>query len=158
MSYRTYAGGIQQESRRIRRTRVAILDNGILSMLPVSADTPVSIRPQKHGAKSPLGMTSAQNISIGAYANIADPDSYYDSSADPAYPLTDSQTLWSQIKEGRSFVDDAFQVSPWLFASDPHGTQLANLICAIDPLCELYVAKVADGKYGITPQRVSRVR
>ena len=67
------------------------------------------------------------------------------------------RTLWSRIEDGRSFVDDDFRVSPWLFASDPHGTQMANLICAIDPLCQLYVAKVTDGRYGITPQRVARV-
>ena len=66
------------------------------------------------------------------------------------------RTLWSRIKLGRSFVDDDFQLSPWLFASDPHGTQMANLICAIDPACELYVAKVTDGRDGITPQRVAR--
>jgi hypothetical protein len=68
------------------------------------------------------------------------------------------RTLWSRIKQGRSFVDDDFQLSPWLFASDPHGTQMANLICAIDPACELHVAKVTDGRNGITPHRVARVR
>lgn len=30
------------------------------------------------------------------------------------------ETLWSRIKEGKSFVDDDYRVSPWLFASDPH--------------------------------------
>ena len=29
-----------------------------------------------------------------------------------------------------------------MFASDPH-TQMVNIICAIDPWCEIYVAKVA---------------
>lgn len=66
------------------------------------------------------------------------------------------RTLWSRIKLGRSFVDDDHQLSPWLFASDPHGTQLANIICAIDPACELYVAKVTDGRDGIRPHRVAR--
>ncbi|PTB38219.1 hypothetical protein M441DRAFT_71677 [Trichoderma asperellum CBS 433.97] len=64
-------------------------------------------------------------------------------------------SLWSSIKAGRSFVDDGSKVYPWLFASDPHGTQMANL-CAMDPFCELYVARVAEGKYGITPDRAAR--
>lgn len=67
------------------------------------------------------------------------------------------KTLWSRIKAGRSFVDDNFRVSPWLFASDPHGTQMANLICAVDPWCDLYVAKVTEGRSGIDPARVERV-
>jgi len=67
-------------------------------------------------------------------------------------------TLWSRIKEGKSFVDDDYRVSPWLFASDPHGTQMANLICSLDPACELYVAKVTDGNnFGISPERVISV-
>lgn len=68
-------------------------------------------------------------------------------------------TLWSRVKDGQSFVDDEHRVSPWMFASDPHGTQMANLICALDPACELYVAKATDGNnYGTSPERVVRVR
>ncbi|QYT03731.1 Peptidase_S8 domain-containing protein [Trichoderma simmonsii] len=66
------------------------------------------------------------------------------------------KTLWSRIKGGKSFVEDSSRVSPWLFASNPHGTQMANLICAIDPWCDLYVAKVTDGQAGIMPARVTR--
>jgi len=58
-----------------------------------------------------------------------------------------NRSVSSRIREGCSFVDDYFKISLWVFASNPHGTQMANLICAIDPLCELYVAKVADGRY-----------
>lgn len=67
------------------------------------------------------------------------------------------KTLWSRIKGGKSFVEDSNRVSPWLFASNPHGTQMANLICAVDPLCDLYVAKVTEGRAGIMPARVTRV-
>ncbi|KAH8686310.1 peptidase S8/S53 domain-containing protein, partial [Ilyonectria robusta] len=59
--------------------------------------------------------------------------------------------LWPRIEDGHSFVDDASRLGSWLFASDPHGTQMANLICAIDPHCELYVAKVVEGRQGILP-------
>ena len=68
------------------------------------------------------------------------------------------ETLWSRVKEGRSFVDDDFRISPWLFASDPHGTQIANLICALDPTCQLFVAKATEGnKYGTSAERVVSV-
>ncbi|KAF7557998.1 hypothetical protein G7Z17_g284 [Cylindrodendrum hubeiense] len=63
--------------------------------------------------------------------------------------------LWPRIKEGHSFVDNASRLPSWLFASDPHGTQMANLICAIDPHCELYVAKIVEGRQGITPDNVA---
>ncbi|XXH00917.1 hypothetical protein Hte_007268 [Hypoxylon texense] len=32
---------------------------------------------------------------------------------------------------------------------------MANLICAIDPFCEIYVARVAEDSFGITPERVA---
>lgn len=75
---------------------------------------------------------------------------------DQKYEVSERKSLWSSIKAGRSFVDDESEVSPWLFASDSHGTRMANLICAMDPFCELYVARVAEGKYGITPDREAR--
>jgi hypothetical protein len=34
---------------------------------------------------------------------------------------------------------------------------MANLICAVDPWCELYVAKVSEGRSGITAGRVAQV-
>ncbi|KAL6894696.1 peptidase S8/S53 domain-containing protein [Trichoderma evansii] len=67
-----------------------------------------------------------------------------------------NKNLWSRIKDGCSFVDDNSRLSSWLFASNPHGTQMANLICAIDPWCDLYVAKVTEGRYGISPERVTK--
>lgn len=66
------------------------------------------------------------------------------------------QGLWSRIKAGRSFVDSASKFCPWQFPSDPHGTQMANLICAIDPLCEIYVARVAEDAVGIKPDNVAK--
>jgi hypothetical protein len=106
-----------------KRTRVAILDNGILSVSPVSYDA------------------------TGASANEHLKEEVTE----------DSKSIWSRIQEGRSFVDDNSRLSPWLFASDPHGTQMANLICAIDPFCEIYIARVAEDSFGITAERVAKV-
>ncbi|KAE9566636.1 hypothetical protein CGMCC3_g17204 [Colletotrichum fructicola] len=47
------------------------------------------------------------------------------------------------------------RVSPWYLASNPHGTQMANLVCAIDPLCQLFVAKIADSHYGYSAARAA---
>lgn len=68
-----------------------------------------------------------------------------------------NSSLSSRIKEGRSFVAGGSSHSPWHLACNPHGTQMANLICAIDPLCEIYVARVAEDAVGITPDRVTKV-
>lgn len=52
-----------------------------------------------------------------------------------------------QIKEGISFVHgaDGESESPWWLPSHEHGSQMADIICSIDPYCELYPAKVANG-------------
>ncbi|KAI0169132.1 peptidase S8/S53 domain-containing protein, partial [Hypoxylon sp. FL1284] len=68
----------------------------------------------------------------------------------------ESRSVWSRIEDGRSFVDDNSRLSPWLFASDPHGTQMANLICAIDPFSVIYVARVAEDSFGIKSERVAK--
>ncbi|KAK1750547.1 subtilisin-like protein [Echria macrotheca] len=68
----------------------------------------------------------------------------------------DSRSLWSRIEDGCSFIDEDSRLSPWLFASNPHGTQMANLICAIDPFCKIYVARVAEDSFGITAKRVAK--
>lgn len=67
------------------------------------------------------------------------------------------KSLWTHIETGRSFVDSSSRSSPWQFPSDPHGTQMANLVCAIDPSCKLYVARVAEDAFGITAERVAKV-
>jgi hypothetical protein len=63
-----------------------------------------------------------------------------------------------RIMGGESFVHkDGGKISPWFIASDPHGTQMANLICAIDPLCELYIAKVGEGRFDMATGRMIQV-
>lgn len=63
-----------------------------------------------------------------------------------------------RIKDAESFVSKGQDKEPWYFATAPHGTQMANLICAIDPNCELYVVKAAvSNNEGITAKRVKQV-
>jgi hypothetical protein len=56
--------------------------------------------------------------------------------------------LSKRLKNGNhiSFVHGPEGESPWWHAEDPHGTQMANLIAAIDPRCDLYIARVCTGK------------
>ncbi|KAH8588899.1 hypothetical protein B0O99DRAFT_693055 [Bisporella sp. PMI_857] len=111
--------GLERNLGNFRRTKVAIIDNGILGITP----------------------RSSYNKPIDAGGERQ---------------LNDDRSLLSRVKDGCSFVDDHSKLGSWLFASDPHGTQMANLICAIDPLCDLYVAKVTEDKSGITNDRVAR--
>lgn len=168
-SYRIYARSGLRKPIPVP-TKVAIIDNGILSISPLSADTtPASFhgdhrdtrRFHRNAGETTAGpggsstdQNSAQQLSTNKNPEADDSDTPDNQRNDSK----SSQTLWARIKQGRSFVDDDFQVSPWLFASDPHGTQMANLIGAIDPVCELYVAKVTEGRsFGINPLRVSKV-
>lgn len=104
-----FRGVLLSTKEHARRTRVAILDSGILTIPPSQAK-----RDESNG-------------------------------------------LWPRIAEGESFIDDDTRLPPWQFASDPHGTQIANVISAIDPHCEIYVAKVAEGRHGIKPDNVADV-
>lgn len=66
--------------------------------------------------------------------------------------------LSSHIKEGESFVSSRGIEQPWWNATAAHGTQMASLICAIDPGCELYIAKVGETTTsGVTAERVTEV-
>ncbi|KAH6951191.1 hypothetical protein BKA56DRAFT_535586 [Ilyonectria sp. MPI-CAGE-AT-0026] len=126
-------------------TKVAILDNGILSIPPISHNA-------SGDAGSGYGNETLGINGHGGATNRRD-------GSDPggaAKEAEDSRSLWKRIKEGRSFVDADSKHSPWYFASNAHGTQMANLICAIDPFCEIYVARVAEDAFGITPKRVEK--
>lgn len=145
--YRTHINeAVREDSVTFRPTRVAVIDNGILSISPL-VETPSAIS----NAANFFETSSALNFTESSDINNIAPNGYQ-SGKDGEY-----KTLWSRIKKGQSFVDDGTRLTSWLFASDPHGTQMANLICAIDPCCDLYVAKVAEGRSGINPTRVERV-
>ncbi|KAL7928975.1 hypothetical protein V8C35DRAFT_325486 [Trichoderma chlorosporum] len=122
------------ESRKHRPTRIAIIDNG---MLDISSDT------------GNVGDATANRQQLDARHPKGKHERFSGRPSDG--------TLWSRIKEGRSFVDDGNRVSQWFLASDPHGTQMARIIGSIDPCCDLYVARVSSGRSGISPSRVAKV-
>lgn len=123
---------------------MAIIDNGVLSVPPHASG------PQSKIQKGARPGTAVSNIGT---ASVGGKEEKY---LRPS-PSQEFRTLWSRIKDGSSFVIFDDRVSPWMFASDPHGTQMANLICAIDPGCEIYVAKVTERRHGILPRRVADV-
>ncbi|KAK5997909.1 hypothetical protein PT974_00275 [Cladobotryum mycophilum] len=62
-----------------------------------------------------------------------------------------------RIVDGVSFVSSGNQEYLWWHASEPHGTQMATIICAMNPCCDLYVAKVAETKTsGLTAVNVAK--
>jgi hypothetical protein len=155
---RSYSQHVQfvKEFVQVRATRVARIDNGILS---VSAKT--DGRWDHPSGEWRFDDSSDSAVYPAENANQEDQgiNDGNSSSSMPQKPKEskESKNLWSRIKDGCSFVDDDSRFSSWLFASNPHGTQMANLICAIDPCCDLYVAKVTEGRYGISPGRVTKV-
>jgi hypothetical protein len=68
------------------------------------------------------------------------------------------ENFTGHIVRGISFMQQGQRISPWWLPSKPHGTQQARLICAIDPSCDLYVAKVgSDPTCDISTKRVVKV-
>ncbi|KAI1123795.1 peptidase S8/S53 domain-containing protein [Nemania abortiva] len=53
--------------------------------------------------------------------------------------------LGTQIEAGISFQTTDNE-APWWHALDPHGTQMAHIICSIDPLCRLFISRLAEPK------------
>lgn len=145
--------------QKFRQTRVAIIDNGILSITPISND---KAREIKEGKNKDKAENRASITTPAAKVESSSPNGQDTNTAgleanqEDENPRRD-RSLRSRIKGGQSFMYDGSKAYPWLFASDSHGTQMANLICAMDPFCDLYVARVAEGKYGITPDRAAEV-
>ncbi|CAF3625818.1 unnamed protein product [Fusarium graminearum] len=131
-------------------TKVAILDDGVLSVSPTARKTAVSLSggENQEDVSWDSNDNSKSNTPVGRKSGSAT----IRSDAELEY----NSSLSSRIKEGRSFVAGGSSHSPWHLACNPHGTQMANLICAIDPLCEIYVARVAEDAVGITPDRVTK--
>ncbi|EFY84995.1 hypothetical protein MAC_08979 [Metarhizium acridum CQMa 102] len=145
--YHTYVQDrMTEDSKPFQPVRVAVIDNGVLSISP-SHET--------HSA-FPNGLHTFNNLS--ADDNVEGSSSKNMSQGEYQIDKNGRQnTLSSPMKKGQSFVEENFRVSPWFFASDPHETEMANLICAIDPCCDLYVAKVNEERSGIIPARVERI-
>ncbi|KAL9120735.1 MAG: hypothetical protein Q9187_002705 [Circinaria calcarea] len=152
---KSYHDYVQQKLGIFLPIKVAIIDNGILTISP-RANGPLDLLSAHHHSDGPQGISVFESERMKQQQQGSDA-SKNDGKLPNSKDAKNYKTLWSRIKGGRSFVDDNSRVSPWLFASDPHGTQMANLICAIDPWCELYVAKVTESRHGITPERVARL-
>ncbi|KAK0721138.1 hypothetical protein B0H67DRAFT_578208 [Lasiosphaeris hirsuta] len=60
------------------------------------------------------------------------------------------------IERGVSYVKadtgSADRILPWWMVSDPHGTQMASLVSAVNPWCRLYIARVGKGRRDILPE------
>jgi hypothetical protein len=69
-----------------------------------------------------------------------------------------SKRLDHRIVDGISLVSKENKNRPYWHASEPHGTQMARLICAINPCCELLVIKVAENRRdGVSANNVADV-
>ena len=68
------------------------------------------------------------------------------------------QCIRDCIERGISYVsadsdaDSGHRILPWWMVSDPHGTQMASLISAVNPWCRLYIARVGKGRRDILPE------
>ncbi|KAK5991372.1 Subtilisin DY-like protein [Cladobotryum mycophilum] len=114
------------ESRNLnRKTRIALIDSGVVIV---------------------GGKDKSQPLRTSMDARLAEEEQRAESSIND---------LAQRVRAGTSFVrtgDDHEQV--WWHASEPHGTQMARLICSIDPTCELYVAKVAETRSAGIPANI----
>jgi hypothetical protein len=157
-SYHDYVDdSIRNDDLQFTPIKVAIIDNGILSVSP-RADTTWDLMPRRRlDDQQGEGASTFENERSEQLRHQAENFGQAVENIPNSNASKTTNTLWARIRGGRSFVDDNSRLSPWFFASDPHGTQMANLICAIDPHCHLYVAKVTEGSSGITPARVTRV-
>ncbi|KAM3562177.1 hypothetical protein MY1884_001991 [Beauveria asiatica] len=171
-----YVSGRQQNStldEMHRPTRVAILDNGVLSISPAPSGSSANPAKDADVSAADTDVASPELGGVDAKTSLGDAAvaiQTHTPQKQPSERLQDAmgggsnnahddhdKGLWSRIKAGRSFVDSSSKFCPWQFPSDPHGTQMANLICALDPTCEIYVARVAEDAFGIKPDNVTKV-
>lgn len=72
------------------------------------------------------------------------------------------KSIQKNLVTGRSFVEDKYSnnmhLSHWHTVTHPHGTQMTYLICNIDPLVDIYVAKVSAGATDADVRAVAEVR
>jgi hypothetical protein len=68
-------------------------------------------------------------------------------------------TLFGKIDNGISFVKtlSGDRILPWWMVADPHGTQMASLIQAINPFCRLYIARVGKRRDDIDSEKAAEV-
>ncbi|RWA06780.1 hypothetical protein EKO27_g8322 [Xylaria grammica] len=132
LKYRNHVYDMISRKEPFRPTRIAVIDNGIMNIDPLT-----------YISESPSQQTPGPTKAKGEMENAAN-------------DLNQCQGGFHRVVKGQSFVDENYTMGSWSFSSDPHGSQMMNLICAIDPCCEIYVAKVVEGRHGIVPERLAR--
>lgn len=119
------------ENRETKRTKVALIDSGVVVVGGPRDDNHHEGKREKEGKGREK--VKARNAS--------------------------GSVLAQRIVEGISLVSRDNEEQPWWHATEPHGTQMATLICSINPFCDLYVVKVAESNAsGITGPNVAKVR
>lgn len=95
---------------------------------------------------------------LGQQIFLKRPDVQYLMSRRTKVSILDCGTDASQLRNiiGRSFIEDSGiedekSASHWHTVTDPHGTQMANLIRKMDPFSFLYTAKVDHDGVQISP-------
>jgi hypothetical protein len=68
-------------------------------------------------------------------------------------------TLFGRIDNGISFVKtlSGDRILPWWMVADPHGTQMASLVQAVNPFCRLYIARVGKRRDDIDSEKAAEV-
>ncbi|KAI1102144.1 hypothetical protein F4804DRAFT_313992 [Jackrogersella minutella] len=116
-----------------KRTKVAVIDSGVIIVGGKS----------KHEVLEDV--INSQNINASNDGQGPTMRNVQRAAAHKGEECTSRNDLVERVADGKSYVntgDDEEQV--WWHASEPHGTQMARLICSIDPCCKLYVVKVAE--------------
>ncbi|KAF4545351.1 uncharacterized protein LTHEOB_5184 [Lasiodiplodia theobromae] len=114
------------------RTKVALIDSGVV-LVSGKAKTKIQAQTAERKRETTQGKESMIE-EVGGDETEAIIKSH-----------SSANDLASRVVDGKSFVntgDDEEQV--WWHASEPHGTQMARLICSIDPCCKLHVVKVTE--------------
>ncbi|KAK4099055.1 hypothetical protein N658DRAFT_509100 [Parathielavia hyrcaniae] len=138
---------------KIPRTRVALIDSGVVVVSAKRGKKGVTItkfHESDGGSIAGSPITERSQASLQASNTPSKMTSGLDAEQGQQKSLDDDNGWWTHdlamhIEDGESFVttgDNEEQV--WWHASEPHGTQMARLICSIDPSCRLLIAKVAE--------------
>ncbi|KAM0294459.1 hypothetical protein ACHAPM_011198 [Fusarium culmorum] len=148
-AYRNHILGKVNSGTSCKSTKVAVIDNGIMNIVPFytsSGDESATV-----AGNHPFSKDHADDFQEHGE------DEVFDNAAEVQEESSEdvSQALLSRVIRGQSFLADENRVGSWSFASDPHGTQMASLICAIDPHCEILVAKVTEGRFGVHSERLA---
>jgi hypothetical protein len=116
-------------NRHVRRVKVALIDTGVIAV-------------DLNARASKVNMAREASLEVGSSSG----DSGSEGDISPA------------VGTGESFIDnDDLGTPPWHYSEDEHGTQMAHLIRALDPRCELVVARVGDRHCEITSANLAAV-